>query len=32
MAAEKAQLAMGATLKVRQQALESYDQIMRMQI
>ncbi len=32
MAAEKAQLAMGVTLNVREKALESYDNIMRMQL
>jgi len=30
VAAEKAQLAMGTVLRLRQQALESYEQIMRM--
>ncbi len=30
--AEKAQLAFGATLKIRQEALEAYDKVMRMPI
>ena len=32
VAAEKAQLAMGTVLKVRQEILEAYDNIMRMQV
>ena len=32
LSAEKAQLAMGTTLKIRQEVLEAYDKIMRMQL